>query len=71
MVLGGSYGGERFLMSEVPLQGCRSRGVVPTASGDDFRHFLFHWGYRGISLIRNSTPLGPYSRTKPRALWCS
>ena len=25
--------------------------------------------YRGISLIRNSPPLGPYSRTKPRALW--
>ena len=25
--------------------------------------------YRGISLIRNSAPLGPYSRTMPRALW--
>ena len=25
--------------------------------------------YRGISPIRNSTPLGPYSRTMPRALW--
>ena len=25
-------------------------------------------GYRGISLIRNKPPLGPYSRTMPRAL---
>ena len=24
---------------------------------------------RGTSLIRNSSPLGPYSRTIPRALW--
>jgi hypothetical protein len=33
------------------------------------------WGdakpYRGSSLIRNSLPLGPYSRTMPRALWWS
>ena len=27
--------------------------------------------YRGTSLIRNSPLLGPYSRTKPRALWWS
>ena len=27
--------------------------------------------YRGTSLIRNSAPLGPYSRTMPRALWGS
>ena len=27
--------------------------------------------YRGTSLIRNSTPLGPYSRTMPGALWWS
>ena len=26
---------------------------------------------RDTSLIRNSPPLGPYSRTKPRALWWS
>ena len=26
-------------------------------------------GYRGTSLIRNSAPVGPYSRTMPRALW--
>ena len=29
------------------------------------------YGFRGISLVRNSPPLGPYSRTKPRALWWS
>jgi len=27
--------------------------------------------YRGTSLIRNSTPLGPYGRPMPRALWRS
>ena len=27
--------------------------------------------YRGTSLIRNSTPLGPYSRPISRALWWS
>jgi hypothetical protein len=26
-------------------------------------------GYRSTSPIRNSAPLGPYSRTMPRALW--
>ena len=25
--------------------------------------------YRGTLLIRNIAPLGPYSRTMPRALW--
>ena len=27
--------------------------------------------YRGTSLMRDSAPLGPYSRTMPRALWWS
>ena len=27
--------------------------------------------YRDTSLIRHSTPLGPYSRNMPRALWWS
>ena len=27
--------------------------------------------YRGTSLIRNSAPVGPYSRTMPRSLWSS
>ena len=41
-----------------------------------FRHILVHLFqgyrvYRGTSLIRNITPLGPYSRTMPRALWWS
>ena len=25
--------------------------------------------YRGTSLMRNSAPLGPFSRTMPRTLW--
>ena len=31
----------------------------------------FRVRYRGTSLISNSPPLGPYSRTMPRALWWS
>ena len=27
--------------------------------------------YRGTSVIRNSAPLGPFSRIMPRALWWS
>jgi len=27
--------------------------------------------YRGTALIRNTLPLGPYSRPMPRALWWS
>ena len=26
--------------------------------------------YRGFSLMKSSEPLGPYSRTMPRSLWC-
>ena len=29
------------------------------------------WLLQGTSLIRESAPLGPYSRTMPRALWWS
>ena len=32
---------------------------------------LGHVIYRGTSPIRNSAPLGPYSRTMPRSLWWS
>ena len=34
-------------------------------------HTIELWlaGYSGTSLIRNSEPLGPYSRTMHRALW--
>ena len=28
-------------------------------------------GYSGTSLVRNRAPLGPYSRTVPRAIWWS
>jgi len=29
----------------------------------------FDWTYRGTSPIRNSAPIGPYSRTMPRTMW--
>jgi hypothetical protein len=33
--------------------------------------FRDSWLYRGTSLIKNSAPVGPHSRTMPRALWRS
>jgi len=47
-------------------------GVVFEGLGTRLRHQrlrLRHLVYRGTSRIRNSLPLGPYSRIKPRALW--
>ena len=38
------------------------------------RNLVLWWsdqGYRDTSLIRNSAPLGPYSRTMPRTVWWS
>ena len=44
-------------------------------SGTKLWLFLLHSAadgpYRSTSLIRNSAPIGPYSRTMPRALWWS
>ena len=59
-------------MSEVPLyrtpvKSIPRKGTAPDASyapldsGGD--------GYRGVSLIRNTPLLGPYSKTVPRVLW--
>ena len=45
----------------VTLEGMRGFSV------DAFVKWL-SW-YRGTSPTRNGTPLGPYSRTTPRALW--
>ena len=41
----------------------KQRGGVHASLGTD--------GYRGTSLIRHCPPLGPCSRTMPRALWGS
>jgi hypothetical protein len=38
---------------------------------DPWEPACVHRGYRGESLIRNSAPLGPYSRNMSRALWWS
>jgi len=35
------------------------------------RAVLWFSVYRGTSLVRNSAPLGPYSKNEPRALWWS
>jgi len=67
-----SWGGGLFLMSEVTLyitwpdrRPGRTRCVV-SAMLD-----IVVQTYRGTLLIRNSPPLGHYSRTKPRTLWWS
>ena len=58
-----AYGWGLFLTSEVPLCGaaptpaCRVKAECPVEPI-----------YRGTSLIRNTAPLGPYSRTLPRDL---
>ena len=35
------------------------------------RYRVYGRTYMGTSLMRNSPPLGPYSRAMPMALWCS
>ena len=54
-------GGGLFLMSEVPIL-----VLLHAFPGVDPSEMSLA---RGTSLIRNSAPLGPYSRTMPRALW--
>jgi len=66
-------------MSEVPLYTLRP--VLPSVKAlPQPRRGYMHAAvmvsikvslYRGTSLIRNSAPLGPYSRAMPRALWWS
>ena len=52
-------------MSEVPLYMCEMPLPEPRAARQGY---LAH---RGTSLIKNSAPLGPYSRTLSRSLWWS
>ena len=57
-------------MSEVNLKGGRMLlGVALPLDPREVRVLVRE--YRGTSLIRNSVPLGPYSRNVPRALWWS
>ena len=49
-------------------------GLALSSPACGFYSIFSHWAssqYRGTSLIRNCPPLGPYSRTMPRALWWS
>ena len=63
-VLGGSQGGGRFPMIEVPLCGaCRTLAHLSHAEAGPACRSL-----NGTSLIRNPPPLGPYSRPMPSAL---
>ena len=52
-------------MSVAPLHGCS----VPVGLTNLALSLLARDPYRGTSLMRNSIPLEPYSRTMPRDLW--
>ena len=51
----------RFQVSGLGFMAARSKMWTPVT--------LKMQSYRGTSLIRNSAPLGPYSRTLHRVLW--
>ena len=58
-------------MFEVPLY-CIARGGQPAACGCASQVGLGHLRlYRGTSLVRKRSPLGPYCRPMPRDLWWS
>ena len=79
-------GGGQFLLKEVPLGSSFIPCVHDTRNTMRLRNLGWarfcrgaRWEpptcalapNRGISIIRNSAPLAPYSRTMPRALWWS
>jgi hypothetical protein len=63
-------------MIEVPLsirfdelfQASETGGVEARRRLCDVSSLRTHSSYRGISLVRNNPPVGPYSRAMPRAL---
>ena len=55
---GDPRGGAQFLMDEAPLYSCTPEALLQPE-------------YRGTSLTRNSSTLGPESSPMPMALWCS
>ena len=63
---------EPLHISENIRRWCYAGLLLPASSVSLLMQALAGPGaYRGTSLIRNSRRLGPYSRTKPRALWWS
>ena len=62
-VLGGSYGGGRFLMSEVPLWVKRLTGCGLLRLDVEL--------HKVTSLIRKRFSAGPYSQRMSRAVWWS
>ena len=58
------------LASSAALMDCWA--VRRTSAADaGLSHVSFAGACRGTTLIRNSLPLGPYSRTMPMVLWWS
>ena len=65
-------------MEQVRVENTKSQTVtlvwnVPEENGFEVQHYHVYQvptahPYRGTSLIRNSAPLGPYSRHMPRAI---
>ena len=75
MTLQGYLAHKKTHSSEVLLQD-RDQSTMPddeeavrAASG--LTQEKLHQDYRGTSFIRKRLPLGPYSKTMPRALWGS
>ena len=44
-------------------------GLLPESYGQNLASTVLYVPNRGTSLIRNSPPLGPFSRMMPKALW--
>ena len=62
-------------MREVPLYentvALWERPLIPPLRETDLKYPNETDVYRGTSLIKNTLPVGPYSRPTPRALWRS
>ena len=52
---------------ESPFSGSLTSTFLEEEASNQRKHAV--WVYRGTSRIRNCDRLGPYSRTRPRALW--
>ena len=64
-------GGVRVVHLHVQGYLVHKKTPKPVGPPQDPRHRPAVGLYRSTSLIRNSSPLGPFSRTVPRALWWS
>ena len=60
---------EDALFWDRPRATCNQGYYTKTNTGFELSTWTRRMAHRGTSLIRNCTPLGPYSRPIPRALW--